>query len=1165
MKKLMKLSMLSSGLMALGIMASSGVNAQGACSVAYDTVNSWGNGGQYKVTLTNTGAAKTGWELCWTFAGNDVIPNLWDGVLTQTGKNVCVKNAPYNPNLAANGTATFGFLVNNPGTIPTVFTLNGAACGGTASSVASSTPSSTPSSVPSSTPSSRSSSSAAGTAARWLLDSTNSTFNFVTVKKNTAGTETPESMTFTQLQGTVSTTGQATLTIPLASISSGVDLRNTRLQSMLFESNYLPSLHFTTQLDLTAIDAMTAGSTAVQSVTGNLVLHGIVKSIVFDALVVKHANNSVSFSPRKPIVINSTDFDLNAGVEALRAVMTLSTIGEKVPVYFKMFLNRDNPTNVPAISLATAPSAATGLTGTVSNATGAANLNWADVSATETGFLVRRKGADGRWATASNNAANSVSYLDSLTAAGSYDYKVISYTGSVPAPATSALTLVYSVGSSVGSSSSAPITSVGSSSSAPITSSRSSSSAPITSVGSSSSAGFLGNATTGGNIFKTKGCAGCHEDPDGDGVFAGVVFNVNTLSYPNVASLSAFISQQMFPRVNGCTDANCADHLAAFLWSLKGRTQTGVVACDTSSPVKYGMRSVKLLTSFEYQNSLQALFNRTLPANFGSKELANPDKLVANLPNHLTEPVSEARLLSYKKNAEDIAAWAITNSAVTLSNCSDTTSANCATSFIDNFAYLAFRRPLTNEEKTEYSAIVRNGSTGLRWAIQTVLMSPQFLYRTELGIPVSQARSQSWGNSSVFQTADGTAYALDPYEFASSLAYMYTGSAPDRTLLSAAANGQLENATSLGLQIDRLLDSDLGKAQIGRFAGMWFRTDSVVGMTRTGSANFNQAVKDSMAQEIREIYKYAFYNNLPFTDIYTGDFTMLNSTLSSYYGIQGGGTSATDWRMVNTANSKRGGVLASGAFMTVNAHAGRTSPIKRAVHVRQDMLCQNIPLPTSFVDNTGLRDQAARDAQVALEAGNLTTTQFYDMQTAVPGTPCAQCHNAIINPLFAVDDFDHLGMPRTVTNGKITQKALDLNGDEARSNLVEVTMVNNGGRLFGANGVGLVGFNEVNNEKDTGSPGIAFTGSKDLGKVMVANDLPGVDACLIQKSFRFATGYSLSTQFQDTNEESALTTQQQGQLACVSDALKTRLSANNGNPRAMLKELGMSNIIRFRR
>ncbi len=1153
---------------ALGIMASGGATAQGACSVDFASVNNWGSGAQYKVTLTNTGAAKTSWELCWTYAGNDVINNLWDGVYTQSGKNVCVKNAPYNPNLAANGTASFGFLVNNPGAAPTSFTLNGAACGGSASSTPSTSSASSVATSRSSTPATSSSSANNGVAARWLLDGTNSTFHFVTVKKNaTTGAETPENFTFTQLQGTVSPSGQATLTIPLSSISTGIALRDTRMQDYIFESAYLPNLHFTTQLDLAAIEAMSAGSTAIQSVTGNLTLHGIVKSVVFDALVVKNSSGSVSFSPKKPIVINSTDFDINYGVEYLRNLMSLGTIGEKVPVYFKMFLSNSNPSNTPAISLATAPSAPLSVTGTA--VTTGASLNWADASATETGFLVRRKGADGRWYTASKLNANSVSYLDALTASGSYDYKLIAFTDSVPAAATTAVTVTFTGGASASSVSSTGTT----------TSASSSSTGTTTSVSSrsSSSVAFVGDATTGKNLFGTVGCQGCHKDSDGDGRFTDgiVTFDVNAWKHPanfpagnytgtSVSELARFINQQMLGSYATCTSANCGEHLAAYLWSLRGKNQNNGVACDTSSAVKYGMRSVKLLTSFEYHNSLQALFSKTLPANYASKDLANPDKMIASLPNHTTEPVTEARILSYQKNASDIATWAINNSALPFT-CSDTTSTTCATSFIDNFAYLAFRRPLTNDEKTEYTAIVRNGSTGLRWAIQTVLMSPQFLYRTELGLPVSQARSQSWGTSTIFQQADSTAYALDPYEFASALAYMYTGSGPDKTLLTAAANGQLENATNLGQQIDRLLDSDLGKAQMGRFAGLWFRTDDVANVTRTAGSNFTQAVKDSMAQEIREVYKYAFYNNLPFTDIYTGDYTMLNSTLSSYYGVSGGGTSTTDWRMVNTANSKRGGVLSSGAFMTLYAHAGRTSPIKRAVHVRQDMLCQNIPLPTSFEDKTGLRDKAAADAQKALEAGNLTTTQFYDMQTAVEGTPCYQCHNAIINPLFGIDDFDNVGMPRSVVNGKVVQKAMDLNGNEARTNNVEINMVNNGGRLFGANGVGTVGFAEVNNEKDTGSPGLPFNGSKDLGRIMVANNLPGVNACLIQKSFRFATGYSLSREFQDDTAEKALTTQQQSQLACINDSLKTKLSGSNGNPRAMLKELGMSNVIRFRR
>jgi cellulase/cellobiase CelA1 len=122
MKKLLKLSMFFTGVV-MGALASSNALAQTNCSVNYAVTNSWGNGAQIGLTLTNTGAAKTSWELCWTYAGSETIPNLWDGVLTQTGQNVCVKNTAYNGNIPANGSVTFGFLVNNPGTAPSALSL----------------------------------------------------------------------------------------------------------------------------------------------------------------------------------------------------------------------------------------------------------------------------------------------------------------------------------------------------------------------------------------------------------------------------------------------------------------------------------------------------------------------------------------------------------------------------------------------------------------------------------------------------------------------------------------------------------------------------------------------------------------------------------------------------------------------------------------------------------------------------------------------------------------------------------------------------------------------------------------------------------------------------------------------------------------------------------
>ncbi|MDZ4263095.1 MAG: DUF1592 domain-containing protein [Pseudomonadota bacterium] len=994
MKKLLKMSMLSTGLMTLGIMASSGVNAQGACSVDYKTVNTWGNGGQYAVTLTNTGAAKTSWELCWSFAGNDVIPNLWDGVLTQTGKNVCVKNAPYNPNLAANGTATFGFLVNNPGTIPTAFTLNGSACGGTASS--------TPSSVASSTPttSSRSSSSVANnTAARWLLNATNSTFHFVTVKKSVAGVETPESMTFSQLQGTVSTTGQATLTIPLASINTNNVIRDPRMQSLLFESAYLPSLHFTTQLDLAVIDAMAAGSTSVQSVTGNLVLHGIVKSVVFDALVVKHANNSVSFSPRRPIVINSVDFDLNAGVEALRAVAGLSTVGEKVPVYFKMFLNRDNPTNVPAISLAAAPNAATGLSGTVSNATGAANLNWADVSANETGFLVRRKGADGRWVTAANNAANTVSYLDSLTTAGSYDYKVISYTDSIPATATSPVALVYTpTGTSASSTSSSPVTSVSSSS-------RSSTSL---SSGSSSSTGgvLVGDAARGKTLWTQMSCVGCH-GVDGvknaSGTAAFVQLNPNRTFYRHRndnqdRSLRDFIALWMPPEGSPATcTGQCAADLEAHIWTFR-KASDGIpdvavsnFSCPSTTPNSYGQRTLRLLTKQEYQRSVRDLVNYQADVT-----ASLPDDFVSGaFVNNNTLSIDKTRYTSYLANAERIATDVATRWNGVL-GCTPSTS--CASTLVNTLGPRIFRRPLTTDEQTAYLGVA-NGSTGgrtategMQVALTAMLSSPQFLYRSEVGTLSSSG-----------------VYKLDGYEMATYMAYTFTGTTPNATLMTAAANGTLNTAAGIRTQASTLLNSANTKLLLTDLVNRWLMTEKIETLTKPAVSNFATLGAD-MKNELGKNFAYAMLEtNGNFANIYNPSYTHVNQRLATHYGVPFSGTQDADG-FVRATTTDRGGILTSGAFLSRYASTTDSNMITRAVAIRRKLLCQDIPEPPSGVS----LDREALFAQDRefYESPHTTQRMIFDRITG--GTTCSNCHAEIINPLGGgLENFDTAGRVRS--------------------------------------------------------------------------------------------------------------------------------------------------------
>jgi mannan endo-1,4-beta-mannosidase len=102
----------------------------GACQVTYAIPNQWNDGFLGDVTVKNTGAAITGWTLTWSFGGTQRITNLWNGVATQSGQAVSVRNADWNGSLASGGTVNFGFQGTYSGANakPTVFKLNGVLC-----------------------------------------------------------------------------------------------------------------------------------------------------------------------------------------------------------------------------------------------------------------------------------------------------------------------------------------------------------------------------------------------------------------------------------------------------------------------------------------------------------------------------------------------------------------------------------------------------------------------------------------------------------------------------------------------------------------------------------------------------------------------------------------------------------------------------------------------------------------------------------------------------------------------------------------------------------------------------------------------------------------------------------------------------------------------------
>jgi hypothetical protein len=103
----------------------------GSCKVVYTTNSQWPGGFTAQVVVTNTGtSAISGWNLVFTFPGDQKVTSNFNGTFSQSGETATLTNASYNGAIAVNGSVTVGFqgTWTNSDAAPTSFALNGASC-----------------------------------------------------------------------------------------------------------------------------------------------------------------------------------------------------------------------------------------------------------------------------------------------------------------------------------------------------------------------------------------------------------------------------------------------------------------------------------------------------------------------------------------------------------------------------------------------------------------------------------------------------------------------------------------------------------------------------------------------------------------------------------------------------------------------------------------------------------------------------------------------------------------------------------------------------------------------------------------------------------------------------------------------------------------------------
>lgn len=172
----------------------------------------------------------------------------------------------------------------------------------------------------------------ADTASPWQLDGDRSSLAFVSIKSG----DIAETHRFYGLTGSVMPDGRAELVIDLATVETGIDIRNERMREHLFETGRFADARVTSTLDLGALADLGTGERRAVTLSATLDLHGVTVDIEAEVMVTGIDGQAVLVESRMPVLIHAADHDLVAGLLTLQDLAGLPSITPVVPVTFSL-------------------------------------------------------------------------------------------------------------------------------------------------------------------------------------------------------------------------------------------------------------------------------------------------------------------------------------------------------------------------------------------------------------------------------------------------------------------------------------------------------------------------------------------------------------------------------------------------------------------------------------------------------------------------------------------------------------------------------------------------------------------------------------------------------------------------------------------------------------
>ena len=356
----------------------------------------------------------------------------------------------------------------------------------------------------------------------------------------------------------------------------------------------------------------------------------------------------------------------------------------------------------------------------------------------------------------------------------------------------------------------------------------------------------------------------------------------------------------------------------------------------------------------------------------------------------------------------DVTGVSDTPSRLKIFSCRPTAKAeeeSCATDIVKKLSTQAFRGAPTAADLQDAMKFYEQGrekggfESGIRLAVQSILMSPRFLFRLEEQPAGIKAAS----------------YRIGDEDLASRLSFFLWGTVPDAELLKAASLGTLKTQAGIEKQVRRMLNDPRSEALSTRFASQWLRLQDLdkINPDYLLYPQYDDTLARAMKKETELFFDSIVREDRPLLDLITADYSFVNERLAIHYNIPN--ITGPAFQRVTLPPYRRG-LLGQGSILTLTSVADRTSPVQRGKWVMEVLLASPPPPPPPNVP-------ALDDSVKATEGGKmLSTRERMEQHRANPS--CNSCHR-VIDPLgLALDNFDVTGAWRIKDN----EVPVDVNG-----------------------------------------------------------------------------------------------------------------------------------------